>query len=113
MPTRADVKHVHASGSTTLMSIAKLLSAFNTTLATSLAPPVTIPGIAPSPIHHCEAITLALTLEKNWLTVTECANFLKSDLCAADVYMALDTADVCQEWVHMQLEQLGVLVAPA
>ncbi|KAF5312245.1 hypothetical protein D9619_003790 [Psilocybe cf. subviscida] len=112
-PTRADVKRVRATGSAALMSIADSLTAFNTTLATSLALPAAGTTVAPSPIRRREAITTALTLEKNWLTPTERAtfvDFLKSDLCAADVYMAIEEVDVRQEWVRMQLERLGIFV---
>lgn len=95
------------------MSIADSLAAFNTTLATSLAPPAAAPGTTASPVRRREATIAALTLEKNWLTVTERAtfvDFLKSDLCAADIYMAIEETDVRQEWVRMQLKRLCVIV---
>ena len=82
------------------MSMAESLGTFNTTFAGVLAPPST--GVALTPIRLTRAITTILELEKNWLTITQCAvfiDFLKADQCAADVYLALTEADVRWEWV--------------
>lgn len=93
------------------MSMAESLGTFNTTFASALTPLST--GIPPTPVRRTKAITSILELEKNWLTAMQRAvliDFLKTDQCAADVYLALTETDVRQEWVRIQLDSLGVTV---
>lgn len=95
------------------MSMAESLGTFNTMFAGVLVLPST--GVALTPICHTRAITTTLELEKNWLTIMQHTVFidpLKADQCAADVYLALTEADVHQEWVRIQLDNLGVTVVP-
>jgi hypothetical protein len=92
--------------------MAESLGAFNTTFASALAPPST--SVEATPICCTKAITTVLQLEKDWLTTTQCVHlvdFLKGDQSAADVYLALTSeADVCKEWVQIQLENLGITI---
>ncbi|KAF8812913.1 hypothetical protein BYT27DRAFT_7085930, partial [Phlegmacium glaucopus] len=112
-PTRPAVKRARASnGANALMSMVESLGNFNATFAGAFAPPST--GIAPTPVRRAKAIATILQLEKGWLTTRQCAvliDFLKSDQSAADVYLAITEADVCRDWVQIQLDNLSVNVA--
>ena len=113
-PTWPSTKHLRASnGANALMSMAESLGTFNTTLANTFPPPPV--AVAPTPVRRTNAIAMVLRLEKSWLTPTErvaLIGFLKADQSTADVYLALTEADVRQEWVRIQLENLGVNVVP-
>jgi len=87
------------------------LAGFSNTLAAALAPPP--PPIDPSPVRRASAVACLLRKEKEWLNATEqvaLIEFLRKDQTAADVYMAITEAEVCGEWVCMQLELLHVIV---
>lgn len=89
--------------------MAESLGSFNTAMASALAPPSR--GVDPTPIRRTKAVTAAMHLEKDWLTITQrvqLIDFLKKDQAAADVYLALTEGDVRMEWVRIQFENMGI-----
>ena len=87
------------------------LAGFGNTLAAALAPPP--PPIDPTPICRASAVACLLCKEKEWLNATEqvaLIEFLHKDQSAADIYMAVTEAEVCREWVRMQLKLLHDII---
>ncbi|KAF8808363.1 hypothetical protein BYT27DRAFT_7096973, partial [Phlegmacium glaucopus] len=111
-PSQPAPRRIRAShGATALQSMSASLVGFGNAISAALAPPA--PVMQPSPVHHTNAVSTVICLEADWLTLGQQVafiDFLRNDRTTADIYTALTETDVRKEWVHIQLEQLGVIV---